>query len=75
MDPILLLESITLLAIVKLLIVTLLIVYAVFAFLMMKQVAAMTKAVVIRDDGVIRVLGMLNFGFAMIVLVLSIILL
>ena len=32
--------------------------------LMMKQVSAMTKAVTMRDDFVIRILGILNFGFA-----------
>jgi hypothetical protein len=71
MDPILILESITLLSITKVLIVVLLLVYVVFALLMMKQVAAMTKAVTMKDDFVIRVLGVLNFVFAVLVFLIA----
>ena len=63
---------ITFLDIVKLLLVLLLLVYTVFALLMMKQVSAMTKAVTMKDDLIIRVLGMLNFVFALFVLVVAI---
>jgi len=70
-----LIGSITFLSVVKVMLVTLLIVYAVFAMLMMRQVAAMTKAVTMRDDYVIRILGVLNFGFAVFVLLLAIFLL
>ncbi|MBP9670426.1 hypothetical protein KBD75_03435 [Candidatus Woesebacteria bacterium] len=72
MDILMLIQSITFLDVVKFLIVTLLLVYSVFALLMMRQVAAMTKAVTMRDDFVIRLLGILNFGFAIVVLLLSI---
>lgn len=72
MDPITLVQSITYLGVVKFLIVTLLLVYSVFALLMMKQVSAMTKAVTMRDDYVIRILGILNFGFAILVLLMAI---
>lgn len=75
MDIFNLIGSITALDIVKLMVVTLLIVYSVFALLMMRQVAAMTKAVSMRDDYIIRVLGVLNFGFAILVLLLAIFLL
>lgn len=72
MDFLGIVQAITFLDVVKFLIVTLLIVYSVFALLMMRQVAAMTKAVTVRDDFVIRALGILNFVFAIFVLLLSI---
>jgi hypothetical protein len=72
MDIITVVQSITFLGVVKLLIVMLLLVYAVFALLMMKQVSAMTKAVTMRDDFVIRILGILNFGFAILVLLMAV---
>ena len=72
MDILGIIQSITFLDVVKFLIVTLLIVYSVFALLMMRQVSAMTKAVTMRDDFVIRLLGILNFVFAIVVLILSI---
>lgn len=72
MDPITLVQSITYLSVVKFLMVTLLLVYSVFALLMMKQVGAMTKAVTMRDDYVIRILGILNFGFAIVVLLMAV---
>lgn len=75
MDPILLLESITLLSITKVLVVILLLVYVIFALLMMKQVAAMTKAVTMKDDFVIRILGVLNFVFAVLVFLIAILIL
>lgn len=70
-----LLASITLLAIVKVLCVTLLVVYVIFAFLMMKQISAMTRAVSMKDDYVIRGVGILHFGFAIIVVILAVVLL
>lgn len=72
MDLLSLVQSITFLGILKLLLVILLTVYSVFALLMMKQVSAMTKAIAIRDDFVIRVLGVLNFCFAIFVLLMAV---
>lgn len=72
MDIITLVQSITFLGVVKFLTVTLLLVYSVFALLMMRQVSAMTKAVTMRDDFVIRLLGILNFGFAILVLLMAV---
>lgn len=66
-----LIESITVLSIVKVMLVMLLIVYAVFAMLMMRQVSAMTRAVTMKDDYIIRILGILNFGFAIFVLLMA----
>jgi hypothetical protein len=67
------LESITFLLIIKVLVVVLLIVYTIFAFLMMKQIGAMTRAVSMKDDFVIRMLGVLHFAFAAFTLLLAII--
>ncbi len=75
MDILEIMQSITFLGVVKFLLVVLLMVYAVFALLMMRQVAAMTKAVTMRDDFIIRLLGIAHFGFAMIVLVVALIML
>jgi hypothetical protein len=75
MDPILILESITLLSITKVLVIVLLLVYVIFALLMMKQVAAMTKAVTMKDDFVIRILGVLNFVFAVLVFLIALLIL
>lgn len=72
MDLVTLIQGITYLSIVKFLMVVLLAVYAVFALLMMKQVSSMTKAVTMRDDFVIRVLGFLNFAFAVLVLLMAV---
>lgn len=71
MEAITLVQSITYLSIVKFLLVTLLMVYSVFALLMMRQVGAMTKAVTMGDDYVIRILGILNFVFAIVVLLFA----
>ena len=75
MDPITVLQSVSILGIVKVMILMLLIVYNVFAGLMMKQVFAMTRAVTMKDDFLIRALGIFHFGFALLVLVLAIIVL
>ncbi len=69
------LENITLLSIVKFLILTLLSVYAVFALLMMRQIGSMTKAVTIKDDVVIRALGLVHFVCAVLVLLAAFMLL
>lgn len=75
MDPIQVFQSITLLGIVKVMLVILLIVYNIFAGLMMKQIVAMTKAVTMKDDYLIRLVGVIHFGFALFVLLLAIIIL
>ncbi len=69
------LESITILSIVKLLVITLLVVYAVFALLMMRQIASMTRAVTIKDDAIIRILGLIHFVFAALIVVAAFVLL
>lgn len=75
MDPIQVFQSITLLGIVKVMLIILLIVYNIFAGLMMKQIVAMTKAVTMKDDFIIRLVGIIHFGFALFVLLLAIIIL
>ncbi len=71
MDVFTLLDSFSLTLLVKVLLVVLLSVYTLFAFLMMKQINAMTKAVQMQDDYIIRGLGALHCGFAVVVWVLS----
>lgn len=68
-------ESITLLAIVKLLVLLLLAVYGIFAFLMMRQTGSMTRAISMRDDYIIRLLAIMHFVAAVLVLGLAILLL
>lgn len=75
MDPLNVLQAITLLGIFKVMLIVLLGVYAVFAGLMMKQIGAMTKAVTMKDDFLIRLLGLIHFVFAVLVLLVAIILL
>lgn len=72
MDFITFLDAITFLGIVKILLILLLLVYSIFAMLMMRQITDMTKAVVMKDDFVIRFLGILNFGFAILVFLMAI---
>lgn len=60
-------DSITFLLVVKVLLMTMFTVYGLFAMLMMRQITAMTKAVQMQDDYVIRFLGMAHFGFAALV--------
>lgn len=64
-------NSITLLSVVKLLMVLLLIVYTIFAYLMMIQAKAMTKAIVMRDDYVIRILAVAHLVMAGLVLFIA----
>ena len=75
MDPIQVFQSITLLGIVKVMLIMLLVVYNIFAGLMMKQIASMTRAVTMKDDFLIRLVGIIPFGFALFVLLLAIIIL
>lgn len=66
------LESITILSVVKWLVVVLLLVYVVFSFLMMRMIASMTRAVTIRDEYIIKILGSAHFAIAVVVLILAI---
>lgn len=70
-----LLESITLLGVVKWLVLLLLAVYNVFAYLMMRQTGAMTRAITMRDDYVVRVLSAAHFTASVLVLLLAILIL
>lgn len=72
MDPIAFLQAITLLSIVKALLIVLLGVYAVFAGLMTSQIGGMTRAVIIRDGFIMKSLGIIHFGLAVMVLILAI---
>ncbi len=61
------LDSITFLLIVKILLLVMFSVYGLFAMLMMRQISAMTKAVQMQDDYVIKFLGIAHFGFSIMV--------
>ena len=71
MDIFAFLDAFSLVLLVRVLIIILLIVYSVFALLMMRQISAMTKAVQMQDDFLIRGLGVMHFVFAVVVLVLA----
>lgn len=75
MDLISVVQSVTILGIFKVMLIILLGVYALFAGLMMKQIGAMTRAVTMKDDFIIRILGIVNFGLALFVLFIAIIIL
>lgn len=71
MDAFAIIDSFNFSLVVKLMFVVLLLVYSLFAMLMMRQISSLTKAVQMKDDYIIRGLGILHFGFAMIVLVIA----
>ena len=71
MDIFAFLDAFSLVLLVRVLIIILLIVYSVFALLMMRQISAMTKAVQMQDDFLIRGLGVMHFVFAVVVLGLA----
>jgi hypothetical protein len=50
------------------LVVALLAIYAIFAGLMMTQIGAMTRAVVIKDGFIMKILGIIHFAFALLIL-------
>ena len=74
-DALQIINSITLLSIVKVLIVALISVYTVFAFLMMRMASSMTRAVQMKDGAIINILALSHFIFAAVVLFLSIVVL
>lgn len=75
MNIITILQSVTLLSLVKVLILILLGVYGTFAFLMMRQIRAMTRAVVLKDDLIIQILGIGHFVAAVLILFIAIVVL
>jgi hypothetical protein len=72
MDVFVLLDGFSFMLFVKMLVVLLITVYLAFALLMMRQISAMTKAVQMQDDYIIRGLGIMHFGFALLVWILAI---
>lgn len=68
-------ESITLLILVKWLMIVFLVVYTIFAYLMVRQVRVMIKAVSMKDDYIIKIFANSHFVFASLVLVLTILIL
>ena len=74
-EAIQIIDSITILMVVKVLIVTLVSVYTVFAYLMMRMAGSMTRAVQMKDGVIINTLSLAHFIFAIVVLMLSIVVL
>lgn len=72
MDKIFLLfDGFTVFTLVKILLILLLGVYTVFAGLMMAQIGAMNRAIVIRDGFIMKILGLIHFGFAILVFLMA----
>jgi len=67
------LNSITILTVVKLLSVVLMMVYTVFAYLIVKMAKSMTKAVTMKDDYIIKVLAAAHFVFVVLVLLMTLV--
>lgn len=70
-----LLESITIWSIFKVMLLIGILVYVSFAFLMMRQVGEMSKAVKMPDDYVVRILAVAHFVAAVLVFLLAMIIL
>ena len=76
MDKILsLFDGFTIFTLVKILIVLLLGIYSIVAGLMVTQIKSMNRAVVIKDGFIMNALGLLHFGFAILVFLMAIFLL
>lgn len=65
-------DNFTILTLVKLLVVVLLGVYGIFAGLMAIQIRAMTKAITMKDDFIIQMLGFLHLLFAVLVFLMAV---
>lgn len=65
-------DNFTILTLVKLLVVVLLGVYGIFAGLMALQIKSMTKAITMKDDFLIQILGFLHLFFAIMVFLMAV---
>lgn len=65
-------DGFTILMLVKWMLVILLGVYSVIAGLMVTQIGAMNRAVVIKDGFIMKILGWLHFAFAVMVFLMAI---
>lgn len=73
MDKLLLFfDGFTIFVLVKILMVILLGIYVIIAGLITTQVRAMNKAVVIKDGFIMKILGLLHFGFALLVFLMAV---
>lgn len=61
-------ENFSVLGLVKVVLIIGIAVYVFFSFLMMKQIGLMSKAVRMRDDYVVKILGTAHFVFSILVL-------
>lgn len=65
-------EGLTILMVVKVMVVLLLLIYMIFAGLMMRQIISMTRAVTMRDDFIIKIMGIVHFVFAILVFLMAV---
>lgn len=65
-------DNFTILTLVKLLVVVLLGIYGIFAGLMALQIKAMTKAITMKDDFIIQILGYVHLFFAVLVFLMAV---
>ena len=68
-------ENFSFIGVFKLLLVVLLIVYGLFAYMMMRQIGVMSRAIRMKDEYIVKVLGVAHFAFALLVLVVSVLVL
>lgn len=71
-DLIFFIESITLTSVLKPLLIVGFMVYGAFAFLMMRQIIAIDRAIRTRDGYIMRLFGVANFTAVIIVLIIAI---
>lgn len=69
MNPIApIIDGFSLLLVLKVMIIIGMLVYVVFAFFMARQIVVMGRAITMKDDYIIRILGIAHFVFASLVL-------
>lgn len=70
-DVLAILENLTVLTFVKLMLVVGLVVYAFFAFLFMRQIGLMNRALQTNEETLVRILGIAHFILAIFVLFIA----
>lgn len=65
-------DGFTIFTLVKILLVILLGIYSIVAGLMVTQIRSMNRAIVIKDGFIMKILGWLHFGFAILVLLMAV---
>lgn len=68
-------DDFSLLGLVKIMVIVGISLYVFFAYLMVKQISLLSKAIKMRDDYVLKILGMAHFVYAILVLFLAFVIL